>query len=51
MTEAQRCCQCHNEVEIEIIYCTYCGGAVCYDCRDEHERECEDNDGEDEDDD
>jgi hypothetical protein len=40
------CTECSQADWEQLTTCTYCGKSVCYDCRDEHERECEDNDEE-----
>lgn len=38
----KKCVECHTQQDGEMTTCTYCGKDVCYDCRDEHEDECED---------
>jgi hypothetical protein len=42
--ESRKCIECHADTPTELTTCNYCGRTLCYDCRDQHERTCEDND-------
>lgn len=41
--QLKQCSECHATAPTELTSCNFCGQTMCYDCRSEHERTCEDN--------